>query len=514
MVLPRESLARAEEFARRHVSWIVALLVLAGFVLRVRAAMGTYFNGDEAHIMLPPLQRDLFEVYRSGTRFPYGPLGNYLLHTLTLFGSSELLFRMPAILAGALAPWAAFRWIAFRFDAAAGLIAAAILALSPNFVLLSAEVRHYTLHALFLLLALDAFERALAANSLRWLRLSGLWLLLALLTLYMTVWFLAAFTLYAAWRMWLRRPPARLLLEFAGLLALSGGILAAAYFTHLVHLRDSQGEVLAREVYLRTSYYQPREESIPGFLAHATVDLVRYVLPHRFAAGGLLLYVAGVAAAAVGRVGNLRAAAVSLALPLVAAAAAAIARLYPYGGTRHDYYLAPFVAAGVGLAVSWLLSRRLLAAAAGGILVAALLLTSYGPRKLLAWYAPELIHPRADLEAVVAFLERDTEHRVLVGDQETVQLLEFYVCRGDQRNYHDVTPDLAVHDCRRWRTVRRAVWTDSPVNLLASYIQARSLEPETLRGPAWIITHPPERAPHQSSAREAAFGRFRVQHAD
>lgn len=505
---------RFESLAQRRTSWILGGIVLGAFLLRLFAATGTYLNGDEAQILQPPLQATPLEAYRAALRFPYGPLGNLLLYVMTWFGFSELWFRLPSILAGALLPWAAYRWLAFRFDPAAGLVAAAILAFSPNLVLLSAEVRHYTIHALLLVLALDAFERSRAPASLRWLRRSGLLLLLALLTMYMSVWFLAAMAIYAAVALLRDRAPARFFAEgaawFLGFLL----IAVAAYYTHLAALQGSQGEVLAREVWLREFYFRPAEQSALAFLRHGFLTLFGYTVPTRIAPALASVFLGGVALAAFGRAARDRWAAASLILPLLTAAAAGLAGIYPFGGTRHDFYLTPWIAAGLGVALSWLARRRVALLAALGASAGIAAISASSPAALLAWYRPAISQPRGDMDRLLAYLGRDTAHPVLVVDQEMHALVLAYVCGGRWPGYSEVTADSRTHECGRWRIVVRQMWGESPESLIAAYWQARSLQPETLRGPAYVLSMGPDRAPLLETPQAAVFGRLRVQHTD
>lgn len=505
---------RFESLAQRRTSWILDGIVLGAFLLRLYAAAGTYLNGDEAQILQPALQATPLEAYRAALRFPYGPLGNLLLYVMTWFGFSELWFRLPSILAGALLPWAAYRWLAFRFDATAGLLAAAILAFSPNLVLLAAEVRHYTIHALLLVLALDAFERSRAPASLRWLRRSGLFLLLALLTMYMSVWFLAAMAVYAGVALLRDRAPARFFAEeaawFLGYLLLA----VAAYYTHLAALQGSQGEVLARELWLREFYFRPAEQTAWAFLEHGFLTLFGYTVPTRLAPALAVVFLGGVVLSALGRAGRDRWAAASLILPLLTAAAAGLAGMYPFGGTRHDFYLTSWIAAGLGVALSWLARGRIAVLGAVGALAALAAMSAATPAVVLAWYRPNLSEPRADMDHLLAYLDRDSAHPVLVAEQEAHALLLAYACGGRTTGFRHITADVLTHECGRRRIVVRQMWGDPPESLIAAYWQARSLEPETLRGPAYVITVGLDRAPPLETPRAAAFGRLRVQHAD
>ena len=79
-----------------------------------------------------------------------------------------------------------------RFGKGAGLLTGAILAFSPPLVILSSQVRHYITHILFIACSLYCLERALREKSRRWMRYFGFALLLAVLTMYMSIWYIAA----------------------------------------------------------------------------------------------------------------------------------------------------------------------------------------------------------------------------------------------------------------------------------------------------------------------------------
>lgn len=115
-----------------HMEILVLLVVIAGFVLRLRRGNGTYLNADEAMIMLAPWQASLSGVLQSMLVHPHGPIPNLLLHYLTVISSSELVLRMPSILAGALIPYVVYRWGADVFDKTTGLLAAIIIGVLPG----------------------------------------------------------------------------------------------------------------------------------------------------------------------------------------------------------------------------------------------------------------------------------------------------------------------------------------------------------------------------------------------
>src|ERR1700674_4555962 len=91
----------ADAWLDAHFEWIVCIVVLAGLALRILRAADLYLNGDEAMIMFAPLQPSLGQVYQSMLVHPHGPLPNFFLHYMAYFGSPELYFRLPSVIAGA-----------------------------------------------------------------------------------------------------------------------------------------------------------------------------------------------------------------------------------------------------------------------------------------------------------------------------------------------------------------------------------------------------------------------------
>ena len=104
------TLGAADSWVAARLDWLVWTIVAIGFYLRFQYAEGTYLNGDEALIMFPSLQHSWGDVYRAALTLPYTPFMNFGLRIMTLFGSSELYFRMPSIVAGAALPYVAYRW--------------------------------------------------------------------------------------------------------------------------------------------------------------------------------------------------------------------------------------------------------------------------------------------------------------------------------------------------------------------------------------------------------------------
>jgi len=89
---------------------------------------------------------------------------------------------MPSVIAGTLLIFVGYKWVAETFGKGAGMVTGCILAFAPPMVILSAQVRHYMPHALFVACSLYCLERALREKSRGWMRYFGVALLLAVLT--------------------------------------------------------------------------------------------------------------------------------------------------------------------------------------------------------------------------------------------------------------------------------------------------------------------------------------------
>src|ERR1700722_20298790 len=138
---------RANAWLDIRMEWLIGIVALIGLGLRIRLARASYFNGDETQIISPPLQHGILRVYEAALHLPYGPLMNFGLHFMTFFGSSELYFRMPSVIAGTLLIFVGYQWVAESFGKSAGFVTGLLLAFSPPLIILSAQVRYYMVHA-------------------------------------------------------------------------------------------------------------------------------------------------------------------------------------------------------------------------------------------------------------------------------------------------------------------------------------------------------------------------------
>ncbi len=500
-----------EAWVEARAGWFAGLIVLLGLWLRFRLAGESYLNSDETQIMFPPLQHGLRTVYESALHMPYGPFNNFLLHFMTFFGNSEQYFRLVSAVPGALMAFVIYRWVAYLYGTASGLAAACIVSFSPAIVNLSAEVRHYMMHAFLLACSMYCLERAIGEQSRKWMRWFGATLLLALLTMYMSLWATVAIALYALLRILNRELPLRLIVEWALIQLAAAAISVIAFVTHLRFLRGSQGEVFARDGWLRGSYFHPGSDHLTAFLHTANNALFAYLFANnRLGPWMFYLFLAGIALIFWGKAGaslNRRLGAVSLLLPLIATLGVALLGTYPYGGSRHDAFLMVFVAPAVAVAISFLAFRK-----AAIVLLAALFLVprweSVAQKNYLE-VEPRLKMKQQMDDALTYLSQISPRPRVLVTDQNAATMIAHYVCHAKTEDDGNISASLSTFRCENYRILAVSDWSVKSRALQDALLHARMIDLEEFPDPAWIFSFSDE-PPFTTSVTPngAKFGRL------
>jgi 4-amino-4-deoxy-L-arabinose transferase-like glycosyltransferase len=418
--------------------WACALVV-AGVLVRLLKASGTYLNPDEAMHLFAVNQPSWWLTYKASLTLAHPPLLIFLEHFWRRLGSSELMLRMPLILAGTAACWLAYRWLAKLFGEAVSVAALVFMLFIPSSIQLSAEVRQYALLLLFEVAAAYLLEIALAENSVPAMLGSAACLCLALLSHYSAFLVAAVLGTYGLSRMLRRRPPIRFLAAWeAGQVA----ALAVCYFLYVTHLRQlgrSFGGInplqgFMGSEYLSRSYFAPGTINPLVFAFARTGGVFQYLFGQ--SAVGDLAYLAFV----VGivqlfrklrpdgrRAGEL---AWLLLFPFAAGCAAALARAYPYGGTRHSFYLFPFALAGVAIAVLALVRNRV----AGGLLaaLAVALICNLFPSERSPHISAES-QRKPHMTEAIEFLRRLEPEAPVFVDGQTSYMLAHYLCAAPVR---------------------------------------------------------------------------------
>lgn len=368
---------------------LIVLAALVGAVPRLIVAARQYIEYDGWwHIFIA--QQDTWSAFVwEYQNSAHPPLFLLLLKAAMLFGKSRLVYRSVSLVAGILTVYVLGRCVArlTRHWAVAPIMALG-LSLSWNAIVISCEVRQYSLCVLFLAIAACSFFElshprvaSVGMHSLVFCSASAL----ALLSHYSAGLFLIAAAVVLAGRVVLvrsfrrrvvvvlRRVPFRVLLPVAI-------PLATAAFLYLTHARSHVDAMN----HLPEYYLASNTAGGPlRFLARNTTFLVGFFLPFRLTPASLgtqaivvlmaLLVVLGVLLLPRSRTRRaVHRLAGSLVLTLVLVAIVLGLRgAYPYGGAmRHQFYLFPFVlvllATGLDALLSWI---RVRAARAGVLLV-------------------------------------------------------------------------------------------------------------------------------------------------
>ena len=350
-----------------------------GFLLRLGNAAYRFLNPDEALHYLLSVQPSFAATYRATLTTAHPPLLILFLHVWGAIAHSELWLRLPSVVAGTLFCALMFSWVKRVTDCSTALVALVLLVFSPALIQVSAEVRQYGFLLLFCSLSLYLLDQALEENSIAKLLLSTAALYLALLTHYSALIVALTLSLYGFMRLLASHAPARI--RFAWVAAQLGALALVAFLVvhHISRIRASGLAESIASSYLRRSVLQPGQNPL-WFVARANLRLFHYFFSQgAVGALALALFLYGLfllakAPPARSRVNSASSRQIAwlLGFPLVLNCILGLARLYPFGGTRHNSYLAIFAIPAIATSVARAnLSRRWVKPVAIGIIVAA-----------------------------------------------------------------------------------------------------------------------------------------------
>ena len=407
-------------------------LVLAGCGLRLHGLTQSWLSPDEGinwSIATRALPLAIDEMLANTH-----PPGWYVLLRLVACGSDSLLaLRLPALGCGTAAIWCLYRAGKSLAGPATGLVAALLLALSPQAITQSQLLRPYAALVLLLALGLRGLA-AFASDRRRGLGLYATTLALAVTLHYGTAIVLAGGLVATATLLLLRtlaRPQA-LRLALAHLPA--GGMLLLLYALHVrPHLSGSAVEQELMRAWM-PQFFADSPRAAAGLLAAAC----GYVTAVAWAGGAMLALLVGTTLACRGGARWLGVFALSA---LGVALAASSLRQYPLGCTRHVQHLAPLL---------------LLALAHGLVQLGRRVRTAPVLLVVLLWpwlpaFARELLQPAP------ARLHLTDEHPVSVADHERVARHLLPLCESpgllvlDLQSYYLIAPDLGhARDVGEW----------------------------------------------------------------
>ena len=363
-------------------SQLAAGLVALGLGWRVWRAQATFLNTDEAWHFAVANQNSLLAAYKANLTLAHPPLLAFILYFWKHLGTSDLMLRLPGLLAGTVFGWIFYHWLDTLFGKAAawaGLILATFL---PPMIALSAELRQYSWMLLFAVCAAYFLERALAEDSVRMAGLSSLCLWLAMLSHYSAFLFAAALGIYAIVRIISQCRSNAVIATWAGGQVVGVGLAWLLYESHISKLGSVYpvGQPLQRfgDFYLSDWYFHAGRDHLLHFLYRGTFGVFRFIFGQT-AIGQIaaLLFLGGVILLAIRALVPQRErpptrwTAFLLLVPFVLSWVAVGFGLYPYGRTRQCIFLAIFALAGVSIALARIARNRIVITGALAVLMVA-----------------------------------------------------------------------------------------------------------------------------------------------
>jgi len=442
--------APSHGLSQRLAAAAPALLIFAGLVARLISAHSKFLNADEAMHYLLATQPTLPEAYRASLGTAHPPLLIIFLHYWAMISHAELFLRLPSVAAGTAAGWFLYAWLRDAIDRATAVVGMGLLLFSPALIYTSAEVRQYAFLLCFMSATLYSLERGLTGNSPAWIVVSAVTLYLAMLTHYAALIFAASIALYGLVRLASMRPKRSLL---AAWIATQAGCAAIAVFLWKTHISVIRHRALTHDVaesYLRSSLFHPGEENVFLFLGRANVRVFHFLFSQgAVSVLGLLVFVTGIVLLL--RTGklvggpNVRALGILLLLPFIINCGAALVGVYPYGGTRHDSYLAIFAMPAIAFAITrWRPSQKweMPAAVALALAICNFTVTASG-----SYIRPEN-QKKELMEQAARYLHASAPSgSLIVTDYESGLLLSYYVCGADITHSGELTKFFYVSRC-------------------------------------------------------------------
>jgi hypothetical protein len=513
-----------ESWLQSHVNPAAVVVTLLGFAVRLWTASGTFLNPDEALHFRLANQPTLALAYKESLTAAHPPLLTLVLYYWRSLGVSELWLRLPFVLASVAFCWIFYKWLTNAAGYLAGFIGLIFVAFLPPIVLLSAEIRQYPLLLVFLASALFFLDAAFAKNSAWRMAAFSLCLYLAMLSHYSAFLFAAALGMYALLRILAERPPGGLVTVWtAGQL----GALALAtllYQTHLSKLSAGESKTALQawksDVYLSHSYFDPTHDNPLTFLVGHTFGVFQYIFGQLAVGDAVgLLFVLGVVLLLTwkgvpGERSSRRSLGIFLLLPFAIAGVAGLARVYPYGGTRHAAYLIIPGVAGISIAMVRLGAGRWGRGLAIAVFVLVACIAVGKPRPPRMDRADQ---SRAHMAAAIGFVRQNVDPSDLIfTDYQTDLILGHYLCRQRPISFDAAPASFEQFSCGGYRVVSTdeklwRFWADNFIQEWPWFVQTYGLKPGKtvwIVQSGWGVALPEDLSQHRAEFRDLHFQLF------
>jgi Dolichyl-phosphate-mannose-protein mannosyltransferase len=444
--------------AHRLVAAASALLISAGLIARLVSAHSKFLNADEAMHYLLAMQPTLGDSYRASLGTAHPPLLIIFLRYWAMISHSELFLRLPSVLAGTAAGWFLYAWLRDASDRATALVALSLLLFSPALIYTSAEVRQYALLLCFISAALYFLDRAFGENSPALMVASAMALYFALLTHYAALIFAVTIGIYGLLRIVTLGPKVPFVSVW---IATQAGCVAIADFLWKTHISVIRHRSLTQDVaesYLRSSLFHPGQQNVFLFLARANLRLFHFlfsqgavsVLGMLLCATGIVLLLRTGNTSNEGRRPSARQLGIVLLLPFMINCAAALVGVYPYGGTRHDSYLAIFAMPAIAVAIVRWRPRREWASPLA--IAVALAICNFTVTPAGSYIKPQN-QKKELMDQAVGYLHASVPAgSIILTDYESGLLLSNYVCHFDITHSDERTASFYRSTCGNYES--------------------------------------------------------------
>jgi dolichyl-phosphate-mannose-protein mannosyltransferase len=461
-----------QDCLNNHSSALTLAIVATGLAVRLVVASRGFLNPDEALHYLVSDQRSAFLAYKMSSLEAHPPLLYMLLYFSRFLGTSELILRLPSVIAGTLFCWFSFKWMELFFGKSAGQIGLVLLTFSPAIINLSAEVRQYALLLCFMSASLYFLGRAFREKSARYMWYFSASLYLAILSHYSAALFVVAIGIYAVVRIADSQPTRKLIITW---IIGQAGALAIYGFLYLTQFMKVRPNIPFWDLPFGQYYFHWQDGDLFYFLRENTASIFLYIFKQPYLSVGVVaLFALGVAYLFFrgfrplhGQTPSFHLA-ILISLPFVIAWGAAVAKVYPYIGSRHTIYLAPFAVGGASVFIATAVREKLWAGLAIAALIAALANASEDPS--LARIKKEN-QGKALMTGAIHYV-RQTIPRSdwIFADQQSQFLLQYYLCGPRQISQLDTAHrDFFPLRCDGYSIVASNLWKLNASNFVSTF---------------------------------------------
>jgi hypothetical protein len=484
---------RCDRWFEAHSDLSAMLVLIAAFLLRLRSASGTFLNPDEALHFLLADQSSWLLAYNASLTNAHPPLLTLVLHFWRAFGTSEFFLRLPSVIAGTAFCWIFCKWLDRILGPVTGFIGLILVAFLPPLIALAAEVRQYALLMFFLAGSAYLFERALAEGSAGVMLLSAISLYLALVSHYSAILFAAVIGIYFLLRFMSRRPSVKVGTAWAAGQVGVAGVVVALYFTHISKLKGDYASGTING-WLANSFFRTGHDNPFLFAIARTGGVFQYVFG-QLAVGDVafVAFIAGMVLRWRQRTPSEGSNILSwqlgilLILPFAIGSGAGIARIYPYGGTRHSAFLIMFAVAGVSFALAKLAKQQIGRGVAFAILIVAVC-TAFGrPHRP---YILREDQSRMQMVRAMGFIHAQIPQSDLIFvDYQTRLLLGYYLCPDQPVSFSAPVGSFEEFRCSGYRVVAAGpdLYTFSAENFLPRWDELSRLFPLKSGQAVWVV---------------------------